>query len=105
LLGEAVASYRQAIELDPHYAAAQNNLGSALSRLGRIDDAIAMNRSATLLKPDNPKAYLNLLDFLYHHPDYDSRRLLQETQQWLSGGTQTQPGAAKDVVALLNNHT
>jgi predicted O-linked N-acetylglucosamine transferase (SPINDLY family) len=81
-LDEAVDSYQRAIGLKPDYAEAYNNLGLVLAEQGRLDEAIAACRSAIQLKPDNSDNYVNLLYALYHHPDYDSRRILEETRQW-----------------------
>ncbi|MGD0770913.1 MAG: tetratricopeptide repeat protein, partial [Tepidisphaeraceae bacterium] len=81
-LDEAVDSYQRAIRLKPDYAEAYNNLGLVLAEQGRLDESIAACRSAIQLKPDNSDNYVNLLYALYHHPDYDSRRILEETRQW-----------------------
>jgi len=82
-LDEAVDSYQHAIRLKPDYAEAHNNLGLVLAEQGRLDESIAACRSAIQLKPDNSDNYVNLLYALYHHPDYDSRRILEETRQWM----------------------
>ena len=81
-LDEAVESYLRAIQLKPDYADAHNNLGLVLAEQGRLDQAIGACRQAIQIKPDSSDAYINLLYVLYHHPDYDSRRLLEETRQW-----------------------
>jgi len=81
-LDEAVECYHRAIRLKPDYAEAYNNLGLVLAEQGRLDEAIAACRSAIQLKPDNPDNYVNLLYCLYHHPDYDASRLLEETRRW-----------------------
>ena len=51
---------RKAIELQPHFAEAYNNLGLALNGQGKPDDAIAAYRKAIELKPDLAFAYGNL---------------------------------------------
>jgi predicted O-linked N-acetylglucosamine transferase (SPINDLY family) len=63
---------------------AQHNLGTALSRRGQLDWAITVLRGAIAGSPDqeNSDGFTNLLFALYHHPDYDSKNLLQETQNW-----------------------
>ena len=43
-LGEAVASYRRALELKPEYAAAHNSLANALKDQGKPDEAAASYR-------------------------------------------------------------
>jgi predicted O-linked N-acetylglucosamine transferase (SPINDLY family) len=79
---EAIAACRHAIRLKPDYVEAHTNLGAAFEIAGRLDEAIATCRLAIQLKPDNSDNYVNLLYALYHHPDYDSRRILEETRQW-----------------------
>jgi protein O-GlcNAc transferase len=79
---EAVSSYLRAIQLWPDYAEAYNNLGLVFAEQGRLDDAITACRYAIQIKPDSADAWINLLYALYHHPDSDSRRLLEETRQW-----------------------
>ena len=59
-LDEAIACYRQAIELDPKLAVAHNNLGVALKQQGRLDEAIAEGRQAIELDPNYAGAYSNL---------------------------------------------
>jgi len=44
----------------PNDAGAHNNLGNALGRLGRLDEALASYRQALLLSPDFPEAHHNL---------------------------------------------
>ena len=75
--------YQCAIRLKLDYVEAYNNLGLVLAEQGRLDEAIAASRSAIQLKPDNSDNYTNLLYALYHHPDYDPRRILEETRQWM----------------------
>ena len=43
---DAVAAYRRVVAIDPTYAAAWNNLGLLLHRMGRYDEAEASYRSA-----------------------------------------------------------
>ena len=52
--------YRRASELDPKYATPHNNLGLALFRQGKADEAIAEYRHAIELDPKyaNPHADL-----------------------------------------------
>jgi protein O-GlcNAc transferase len=79
---EAITSYQCAIQLNPDYAEAHNNLGLVLAEQGQLDKAISECRKAIQLKPDASDGYINLLYTLYHHPDYDSARLLEENRQW-----------------------
>jgi superkiller protein 3 len=57
---EAEANYRKAIELNPQYATAYNNLGSFLDDLKRLDEAEANYRKAIELNPQDATAYNNL---------------------------------------------
>jgi protein O-GlcNAc transferase len=58
-----VKSFKYAIQLEPNYPDAHNNLGNALRELGdaaHLDEAVQSYRSALALKPDHPYAYNNL---------------------------------------------
>lgn len=59
-LGEAIASYQRALELNPRYADALLNLGRVLhNRQGRLGEALAVYDRALLIKPDFAEAHLN----------------------------------------------
>jgi tetratricopeptide (TPR) repeat protein len=58
-LDVAVSHYRRAIELDPNYVQAYNNLGVALARQGKLDEAVLQYSRATELKPDHFEAFNN----------------------------------------------
>ena len=47
-----MACHRRALELQPDFAEAHNNLGNALKDQGRLDEALACHRRALELKPD-----------------------------------------------------
>jgi Flp pilus assembly protein TadD len=59
-LPEAIAEYREALQLKPDYPEAHNNLGNALAGQGNLEAAIAEYREALQLKPDYPEAHNNL---------------------------------------------
>ena len=63
-LAEAIAELRQAVALDPAYAAAFRNLGYALDQAGQGDEAIAAYRRALSLEPRDALT-LNNLGVLY----------------------------------------
>jgi Flp pilus assembly protein TadD len=47
----AIAAYEAALKLEPENAGAHSNLGAALVRLGRYDQAITHYRKATAIAP------------------------------------------------------
>ncbi len=57
---EAVECYRAAIAINPAFAQAHNNLGTALRALGQLDDAVASYRRAIAIDPDYADAHNNL---------------------------------------------
>ena len=59
-LDEAIASYQRALDLNPNYAHAHNNLATALRDLGKLDEAIAEYRAALRVREDYPEAHNNL---------------------------------------------
>jgi len=59
-LDEAIAAFLQAIQLDPKYVAAYNNLGNALKEQGKLEDAIAAYRQVIQLDPKLAAGYSNL---------------------------------------------
>lgn len=61
---EAATLYEEAVELDPSHAEALNNLGSALSHLGRYDEAEQCFRGSVAIKPYYADAHGNLGNLL-----------------------------------------
>ena len=57
---EAVREYQKAIDLNPDFAEAYDNLGNALGRLGRGAEAVERYQKALELDPENVKAHSNL---------------------------------------------
>jgi tetratricopeptide (TPR) repeat protein len=57
---EAIAAYRRVVAIDPTYAAAWNNLGLLLHRMGRYDDARRAYASALERDPRCAEAAYNL---------------------------------------------
>ncbi len=57
---KAAAFYQDLISLKPDHAVALNNLGSALSKLGRYKDSEQQFRQAISIVPDYPDAHNNL---------------------------------------------
>ncbi len=56
---EAVQAYDEAIKLDPEYASAWHNKGTALYYLGRYDEAILACDKAIRLDPEDASAWNN----------------------------------------------
>lgn len=75
LMHDSIASYRQAIALQPGYAAAHSNLGEALRDAGEIDAAIASYRQALALDPQLPQAHYSLGILLYDLGAHDPSKL------------------------------
>ena len=59
-LEEAIAGYRQAIELDEALAIAWNGLSMALAQQGNLDEAIDAAHRLVELEPDDPLSHTNL---------------------------------------------
>jgi protein O-GlcNAc transferase len=55
-VNEAVACFERALALEPDFAEAHSNLGSAFIRQGRLDEAMARFERALALKPDIAEA-------------------------------------------------
>ena len=55
-----MASFHTAVRLKPDYAEAHNNLGNALTALGRVEEAAASFQEAVRLRPDYAEAHNNL---------------------------------------------
>ena len=51
-IDQAIDYYRKAIELDPGFAMAHNNLGAMLKNRGQFDEAIAEYRKALEVDPN-----------------------------------------------------
>ena len=51
---------KHALQLEPNFPDAHNNLGNALREVGKGDEAILHYRAALRSKPDHPHAYNNL---------------------------------------------
>ena len=92
-LAEAVAHYRQALEIEPGYVDAHFNLGTALCSQGRYDEAVAQYRQALRIQPDFMLAHNSLGEVLARQGRLDEA--LAQYQKAL----EIQP----DFVLALNN--
>lgn len=70
-LDEAVASYRQALSLEPDYVEAHNNLGTVLQSLGKLSAAAASYRSALARRPQSHHLHYNLGNVLRDEGDLE----------------------------------
>jgi tetratricopeptide (TPR) repeat protein len=52
--------YQKALEIQPQYAEAHNNLGNVLRQKGRVDEAIIQYQKAVEIEPDFAMAHYNL---------------------------------------------
>lgn len=68
---EAADCYRQAIDAEPNYAEAHNNLGFVYARLGQMREAEACYRHALTLKDDLGPAHFNLSTLLVANGNLD----------------------------------
>lgn len=85
----AVRFYTAALSIRPHSVAAWNNLGNALSHLGRTDESTACYRKAIEINPDNESFYLNL-----GHSLAEQNRL-DEAVKWHTKAIETNPKYAR----------
>lgn len=76
-LQAAADAFRQAILLQPDYAAAYNNLGIVLKDLGEVETAIAQFDQALVLQPAYADCFSNRLFCLTHAPAISPAALLQ----------------------------
>lgn len=61
---EAIAAYREALEIDPGFADALHGLAMAAAESGDLETAIATARRVTEVTPDDPLGYTSLSMFL-----------------------------------------
>ena len=66
-IDEALEQYRKALELQPSYAEAHNNLGLLLARRGQLDEAIAQFQKALEANPTSREIRNNLGAALASH--------------------------------------
>ncbi|MBV8175419.1 MAG: tetratricopeptide repeat protein [Verrucomicrobia bacterium] len=57
---EALAQFRKALEINPHYVEARSNLGAALFQKGQVDEAVAQYERVLEINPNHAPASYNL---------------------------------------------
>ena len=68
-LEEALEELRQAVDLDPGFARAENDLGVTLKQMGRLDEALAHYRRALAIDPRLTLAHNNIGSLLCSRGD------------------------------------
>src|SRR5207237_8555304 len=79
---EARACYERALQLDPNFADAHNQLAMVHMALGQIELAVRHYRRSLELKPDEPRVRSNLLLCLHYVPGLADRELFEEHLRW-----------------------
>ena len=64
-LDEAIPHFQRALQINPDYAEAHNNLGATLFQKGKVDEAIPHFQEALRIKPDYAHAESNLGNALF----------------------------------------
>ena len=85
-VAEADAHFRKALEINPDYADARNNLGSLLVAIGKIDEGIAQWETLIRLQPKSVRALNQLAWLLATSPEASVRngpRAVELAQQAL----------------------
>ena len=79
---EAEKAYLRALQINPDYAEAHNNLGAIYEQLGRLADAQEEFRAAIRDRPDYPLARFHLGRILVNEQKYDEA--IQQLQRALT---------------------
>jgi len=74
-LDEAIASYREALALDPDLAIAWNGLAMALGKRGDLDGAIEAGKRLVALEPEEPLGHTSLSIF------YQGKGMIPEAEE------------------------
>jgi len=90
----AEAEMRRALDLAPQNSAVISSLAVLIARLGRLDEAVALQQQAIALEPLRTQSYLNLAIYLIALGRYD------EAEAALRKAIALQPQAAQNYMAL-----
>ena len=74
-LEDAIAYYRQALEIDPDYQDALHGLARAQFDSGQVDDAIQTAKRLTEIDADDPLAHTSLSMF------YQAKGMIEEAER------------------------
>ncbi|MGH7871106.1 MAG: tetratricopeptide repeat protein [Candidatus Binatia bacterium] len=74
-LDEAVTAYRQALDLDPHYAEALHALAMTYAHQEKLDEAIEVGKRLIQAAPDDELAYTSLSIF------YQQKGMITEAEE------------------------
>jgi len=67
----AISYFEEAIQLNPKFSEAYNNLGNVKKRVGKIDEAISCFKKAIQLKESNIEAYFNLANIYKENRNFN----------------------------------
>ncbi len=81
-LAGAAQAFKQAITLQPEYAAAYNNLGIVEKDMGNIEAGVASYRRALEINPNYTACFSNLLFCLSHAENISPQALYEEHRQF-----------------------
>ncbi len=70
-IDDAIAQFRDTVEIDPGNAVAHNNLGASLIRQGHVDDAVEQYRAAVRLRPTDAMFRYDLAGGLLRQTNFD----------------------------------
>jgi tetratricopeptide (TPR) repeat protein len=93
--GAAIASYRQAIKLDPKFADARKTLADVLAAMGEHEQAIAELDALLLIERTNEQAAINREVLVKALEEMSARRLLGKTERELERSALVQEGQLK----------
>ncbi|MDH3281058.1 MAG: tetratricopeptide repeat protein [Gammaproteobacteria bacterium] len=82
LFEQAEQSCRSALQLDPSYVPAHNNLAQALKERGLLAESIRQQRIAIRLSPDAAALHSNLLLDLNYLSEFDANECAREHRLW-----------------------
>jgi len=91
---EAEAEFRRALKLAPQNAAVTSNLAGLMSKLGRLEEAVALGRQAIALDPLRTRSHINLATYLTALGRYD------EAEAAVQKAIDLQPQSAENYMSL-----